>query len=336
MRSIWRIIVIAIVCGFALSVFGIAMGASRELYLDKKGLHIDNADEITISEPNLEKFTGIEIDTRFIDVEFITSGSYGIKAAGHGVEWDWGIKDGTLSVASRRINSIRIFSLNFSDGKQDYLQVFIPKGAEFDTVSIKTASGDVKLGSFSSLSTTIISSFGDVALSDATCDQLQVDISSGNFKAASLDARNFGYSSRFGDSSFDGVSADRLTANSDSGNIKFSNCIFGDIYAKNAFGDITGSGVATSKADMHSKSGNISLIGDFAGQSVFSSKFGDISLKTLKPKEECSYDISASFGGIKLDGVAMSENQRLTNEAPSGNNLKITASSGDISVEFAR
>jgi len=42
MKTVWKIIIISIIVGIILSITGLTLGASRSLYLDKTGVHVNN------------------------------------------------------------------------------------------------------------------------------------------------------------------------------------------------------------------------------------------------------------------------------------------------------
>jgi DUF4097 and DUF4098 domain-containing protein YvlB len=337
MKNIWKLIAIAIATGLVLSIIGISMGASRTLYLSNTGIHIAGGGESRITELDLGYFNSIFIDASFSDVEFVAADKYGVDIRGYDMEWHWTLEGEILTISHERRSRIQILNFGLSsNSNRSYVKVYLPRDAELENVAIKSGSGNVKLGNFRADSVEITNSFGDVELYNAKSDHLMIDMNSVNFTGSNINVQSLFYNNRFGNGRFQTVSAERFTAESNSGDLELTGCVFGEISITSSFGKITANDIVSSRADIQANSGDISLNGDFTGETIIQSNFGNVKLSTSGEKEEYSYDISAKFGRITLDGERLENDTSIKSRSLSENSLNITVSSGDIEVYFSR
>ena len=341
MKTIWKIIIVSVIAGLILVVLGLSMGASGTLYWDNKGVRVADDGESRITEPDLGHIKSIYIKADFCDVEFISSDHYGIDACSYGTKWVWTLEDEILKIEQKRTVDIQIINIGWSrqQYQRNYLNVYLPGGAQLATVDINAESANIDIGNFRADSVQIANSFGKVGLQYVTSGNLQIDLESGDFTGSNLDTRNLLFRSSFGKGYFQAVNAERYTADCDSVDLDLVGCRFGEIVITNDFGAITGRELISSRADININSGNISLDGDFSGETVLRSEFGKVKLSTSRVKDEYSYEISTSFGFIAIDGEQTSGfggSSLIKSGGESENSLKIATSSGDVEVAFAK
>jgi len=335
MKIIWRVILIAIAAGIILSILGLSMGASNSLYLDRRGVHTTGNVISHIKEPDLESFNSIYIESGFCDVEFINSDNYGIDLYGNNMEWSWSIDEGMLKITHNDSARLQI-NFGFMSFERNYAKVYFPANTVFRSVTIKSSSGDVKIGGYEAHEQDISNAFGDVEMSNIYGSNIKVELNSGNFKGTSIDTQILTYNNRFGDGRFQSVNASYLITDSNSGNISLIDCVFDDMNLKNSFGDITARNVTSAKSMLRVNSGDIKIAGDFTGSTVIHADFGDIRFSTSLAREDYSYDISVRFGDITFDGDRMRNSSTIMSGSTGENDLKITSSSGDVFIEFGK
>ena len=339
MKTIWKLIIISLVVGLIIAAVGFSTGASQTLYWDNKGIHLPDDTESRITEPDLGYFSSIDINTKFCDVEFVTSDKYGVDACGYGIEWDWSLDNNTLKVATDKRMTVNFFNINISFSKLpgNYVKIYIPKDAELGTVIVDVDSGEVDIGGFRADSVRISNAFGTVKIDSISSDTLQINQNSGDFTGTNLSANSLFHSNSFGSSHFSNVIADRLKSDGDSTDISFDDCKFNEITVKNSFGKITGRDIISSRADIKQDSGDISLTGDFTGETIIRCSFGSVDLTTSREKTDYMYDITAKFGDISFDNESRSgDGTSIKGGNASENSLKINVDSGDVDVRFAR
>ena len=334
MKIIWKIIIIVIIVGLLLSVVGFFTGASRIIYFSRSGVQVSGGEISQITETNLEQFRSVSVDVGFSDVEFVNSDSFGIDLYGIDMEWLWTLEDGKLNITHNRSAQLHVVNLNFVTAGRNYVKIFLPADAELENVTIKTSSGDIKLGSFRADNVDIRSSFGDATLNNITSNHLQVDLNSGRFTGTNLSTGKLDFKSQFGNGHFQSVTANSFKAESSSGDLRFTGCTFGEFDATNRFGDIIAGGLVSSRTNIQASSGDVRITGDLSGETIIHTDFGDTKLTLSRDKDEYSYNISVRFGNITYDGVRMRDQTSLNSGTVQENHLKLSASSGDIEVSF--
>ena len=375
MKRKWIVIIGLVVVGLLLSAMGFLMGASRAIYWTSKGFSVTGGEISRITEPDLGYFKSIYIDVNFCDVEFISSDKYGFDACGYDMEWDWALENEVLKIAHARRIKYQIMNFGDSSTEKNYVKIYLPADSDLRTVEVKTRSADASLGRFSAESVDISNSFGNVNLYSVTSGEahiglnsgtitgtdinarnllkidnsfgevglrtvtsglLQIDLNSSDFAGSDINVRNLYHSNRFGKNSFHTVSAERFTADCNSGDLELDRCEFGDMVITSRFMDITARGITSSRADIDVNSGDIRLDGELSGETVIRSRFGGVRLNTSMEKSDYSYDISVKFGNIKFDGDRLGDDTSITGGSGSVHSMKITVSSGDIEVNFAK
>ena len=336
MKTIWKVIAAAIAVGLILSILGFLMGASRVLYLDRTGIHISGSGVSHITEMDLDGFKNIYVDAGFSDVEFIRSDRFGIDLFGDSMEWVWALENDFLRISHTRDSRIQIMNLDFVIGSRNYAKIYIPEGTDFETVTVKTRSGDIRLGNFNADKVEVSTSFGDANVSNITSNQMHLTFASGDITISNVDTGTLVYNNRFGDGRFQNVNAESFRSDINSGELRLTDCMFDDLGVSGSFGDIIANGLTSRKTNIRTNSGDVRVAGDFTGETAIHTSFGDVRLTTSGAKEDYSFDISVRFGSIRYDGERLRDQRTHSSGTVLENHLKITTSSGDVNVIFER
>ena len=334
MKIIWKVIIIIIIVGLILATIGLATGASRTLFLDRRGVHVGDGEINEVSELDLVPFKNIHVDVGLCDIELVSSDKYGIHLIGRDMKWSWSVENDVLSITHDKTTRVQIVDFGILSGPRNCVTVYLPENVVLEQIYLKSGSGDIELGNLQADRIEISNSFGNVDMNSITSDYLSADISSGRFTGMSLKTQTLIYNNRFGDGNFQAVSADYINAESNSGKMHFTNCEFKDATISNSFGDIIATGLISSKSNIKASSGDIKISGDLSGETVLHTDFGSINLTMPRDKEVYSYDISVKFGSITFDGQRLRDQSALTSGTTMENHLKLSSSSGDIKVSF--
>lgn len=376
MKTIWKVVIILISAGLALSIIGISLGASRWVFWDISGPHVaDSGYEKRITELDLEQIKNIEINLDFADIEFIEADKYGFDIRYFDREVTWNLDKGNLTISSKGKRRVHFFdiNLNFQNLSNDFLKIYLPADSSLGAVSVETANGDLKIGSFSADNVRIDNSFGKLDLYSIVCNKLQIGLDNGDFMGKNLSVTgDFDYEKDFGASRFETIKAQNIRISSSNGGITLNGCEalnveinndFGNISANNLiatktgieisngnvglegcrvetitvkkdFGKVSAINLISADTSINASNGDIILSGEFTGRTVINNDFGDVKITTSKPKESYTFDIYTEFGSVTFD------NNKVRNAINSGNSaentLNITNSNGDIQVYFAK
>ena len=335
MKVFLKIGIALLIAGFVIAVLGLVLGASwKGLYLSRTGVNVIESEQFNVSEMYQSTVKNIDINIQFSDVEFVNADEFGMEILAYNEDnWSWELNNGALRI---REGNRQGFSIGILNTQRSYVKVFVPRGAQLDKVTVRTSSGDIKMGDFSANFVDINDDFGNVNISSIASDALTVSLSSGRFGGVGLNVKTFTYRNSFGNGIFQDVQAGKLMITCDSGDLELSRCGFGELKITNSFGNITAAGLNSLKTNITSNSGEVNLEGEFSGETVIDSQFGNVKFSTSKPKEAYTYTIETSFGNVRIDNERFRDNTSVRSSGSSENSLRIEASSGDIEVYFGR
>jgi len=332
MKTIWKIIIIAIAVGLVLAVIGFTLGAGRSLYFDRTGVRVSGNEVTHITEHDLASFRNINIDAGFSDVEFVSSNAYGIEINSDYAELDWTLENDTLTISLVRSSRVQIINFNFSLRDRNYIRVFIPNDASFDTVTVKASSGDVRIGDIRATSVEVNITSGNIRLNDISSDYLQVGSTSGNITSSAIDTKDFIHNIRSGNGRLQTINAERFSAELTSGDLSITEGELGAVCITGQSGNITVNDITSQSTNVQLTSGDIRLSGDFSGETVAQARSGNVSVSTSGERNDYSFDLSVTSGTVRLDGERLRGG--ITSNPTLENHINITTTSGNITVSF--
>ncbi len=265
---------------FALVVAGISLGAGIALYAagaianhgDPIYMYYDDGFQLSseakvVEKPktNVEKFSSIEIDMSAADVRLIenTEDAFAVEYKFQSQEGLCEVKNDKLTIKSQKSGFFLTF-FDFSIGKDYYVNVYYPKGTNFDLITLDTSAGDIFLNDALTCKTLEIdSSAGDVTLKNVK-GALTVDLSAGDVEAENCE---------FGKIDFD------LSA----GSVKLENCTIDGGSVDMSAGSFKAKElVMTSSLDMDMSAGSVTI--------------------EFVPGQEIGYDFDLSAGSATING----------------------------------
>ena len=187
------------------------------------------------------------------------------------------VSSGTLTVSESKNKKIRFFSIGFY--KEDpTITVSLPE-ANYNSVLIKTDTGDLQLCELSATEfnaesdtgdldienlkapkTGLRTDTGEIILRDATIDTLSVSTDTGDIKQANVSAESINISTDTGEIDLENVVASGdLDIKSDTGDVSFDGCDAGSIRVKTTTGSVSGSLLTDKVFLTESETGDISV-----------------------------------------------------------------------------
>lgn len=129
--------------------------------------------------------------------------------------------------------------INFSSPQ---ITVYLPK-REYENISIKTSTGDIKLSGISADSIELGVSTGDISLTDSNVsNDLKVKVTTGNAKISNVACKNIFSDGDTGDITLNWVIAtDKFSVTRDTGDINLDSCDSAEMYLETDTGNIKGS-----------------------------------------------------------------------------------------------
>lgn len=149
-----------------------------------------------------------------------------------------------------------------------------------------------------------------------------------------------------------GIKLDELKLNTNVGDTKLKNLKCRQLVVANECGNVEGSNMEIDnfKGDLETceikfdkftsdgmnlnvESGEINITGKLSGENKINLQSGSVNLKNDLAKEDCGYDIDVDFGGCKINGNRVKEEQKSYNKG-SKNMFVIKGDSGSVQLDF--
>ena len=296
-----------VVIGIGMFVAGVFLSGNVGLRLDFKNRKaISNTHETVEEIKNLEKFTEMEINIPYSDVEIVEGDEYKLEYCIN--------KDGKLQA-------------EVSDGKLKLNYAEADEASDF-TLNVFYL-GDVS-GS---------KQFKLYIPSDASIKKADITLGSGNMEINSVDIGEIKIKDEFGAVDIDDIKSDKIVIEAESGSIKGGNITADEIELIDSFGSIKIDELTSKKAKLKAESGSIK-IKDFEVDDVdIKSEFGSVELSLKGQEADYSYDLDTEFGSLHVDGKKVGKEEdsdsRIKYIKDGGaKKVKAKAESGSIRIDF--
>ena len=242
-----------------------------------------------------EAFTRLHIDADISDVIVEQGDAYGLELNWYsnvGYTMDWYQNGDALEVYSRLPNN----SLKGNNQVGGLVVVTLPEGAVLDDVNVTMDMGDLYMADVRTGTATLESSMGETAFLRGAADQMTVRADMGSFVLA--------------DSAVSGV----LDVTASMGDVELI--------------DSRVSEKILVDCDM----GGVILSGELACDMDVTSSMGSVDVYTGLARDQYTYDLSASMGDLKLDGVRQKEEH--VRGGAGSYRMSISTDMGSASVHF--
>ena len=226
------------------------------------------------------EFDNIDISVDEADVIFKPVDEGGARAVcverekvRHAVE----VENGTLRIRAvdRRnpFDHLSFFSKSLS------ITVYLPRN-DFDNISIRTATGDVRFDSLTANEIKLKTSTGDIRVSSVDCaGTVSATVSTGDIR-------------------FTGLNCKKLTTEGSTGDITLDDCTAAEIAVKTSTGDVRFAGSDAAKITVKTSTGDV--IGSLRTPKVFTvnTSTGDVSVPHSSEGGSC--EIKTSTGDVRI------------------------------------
>lgn len=294
-------------------------GRVYRMYLNNSGFHVatpedpygDGSDPTPKYEENditLDAFQNIETQNSYSDFRIVLSDHYGLSYCLNSRSYNlkYSVENNTLEIMQEPSSynmstSFNWFNFNvgdfhsYSDTKDEFITVYLPKEALLKNVFLFSESGDIDVSGLNCDSLSVKNTYGDINLTDVYIEndmymKLETcSVNMDNTNASLLDIQN-----EYGDIRADVLAADSLKLNLATVTSRFTNLTVDSIDAQ--------------------------------------TEYGDIDFTLLTPVEEYNYQLSAEYGEIYINGTNMGTKYNSITQNPTGKNINISSDTGDITI----
>ena len=311
MKKLYLVCVIMLILGAALMFCGFITGAHTGVYFDLGGLHLGEKENY-ISADTFDSITAIEVDMASADIKIVPAAGYGIEIDNRqNRSIDYKVTAGRLTVTQERGFAYLPFSWSF---RSPVVTIYLPAGAQLETVLLKTTSGNITVNNFD-------------------CVSLEMTATSGNLRAGqvnALDAASFKATS--GNINLDKLSAQEIFVKVTSGNLTFDRLTGQALTAAATSGNIKGEQVEIAReTDLKVTSGGVRMNGALTGRINVTSKSGNVRLNLTGNENDYSKHISTKFGGIYVNGR---RDEVVYSNPTAPNSIDVSVTSGSVHLNF--
>ena len=165
--------------GVGLVVAGIALGGKLNFQIDTKNRKILNADTSLVrGELTPEPFTELDVEVATADITV---------SRGEGWALDYVLTDepeitqtaGRLSLKGQERSGINFVGISFN-GEGLFVRITVPEDAALETITVHTATGDVRLIDLAAGTVAAECGTGDLAAQDVRCCKLELTSNTGD------------------------------------------------------------------------------------------------------------------------------------------------------------
>lgn len=203
-------------------------------------------------------------------------------------------KEGNTVHAGIRKVGKAVFFFNFAANSIN-INVELPE--YMGSVSIKTASGDIKI-------------------TDVKCDRIIAEAASGDLHINQVTTTDFRIRSSSGDLDLNEINSVRLYASSMSGDVEANNIEAQNLTLKSTSGDVNTRNMNSNVMDLSSLSGDVDLIHTKTGEGKIRSTSGNVDINDFSMHNA---DVTSASGQLRLSDII-------------GDGLRASSTSGNVSV----
>lgn len=326
-RIIFIVIGLLVIIAFLYKKTGFVIKKGDDVVKKVITLSDDDMVEETI---DLKEFSKLTIDYSSVDITIeksVSANGYSISYCLPEVQLPRVSYQGKTCMIDEPSNISLQLNLNHKDR---YLKITVPSGADDYDVEIKSSSGDVTVNSVNingkidtisgdiyllavnSKSSEIITSSGDVTVSESTLDNGKLETTSGNIE-------------------IDNSSSSKFTVRSSSGDIVLCDDQFGDIYVNTTSGNTEIEESRLKYLEHRSTSGDLEIRDSELGSISSDSTSGFAEIELDDDIKNYNYSITTTSGSIEVGGIDAKREYEENNHA--GNNIRISRTSGKVKIK---
>ncbi|MGL5380041.1 DUF4097 family beta strand repeat-containing protein [Clostridium sp.] len=338
-KNKWLKISLALIAsGGIISTIAYFSGGNNSLYVGRDGIKIYENKNVIEEKKDLEKFSDVNIDISFGDIEIIKSNKYAIEVSfSEEIEKiEYYVQDGKLNIINK--NKISGINIGFNFGginTKSHIKVYIPENEDLNSLYVKSSSGNAIIDGINVKDTSIECDFGNISINNLLGEKAYVNSNSGTIKVNNVTLNNIDMDVDFGDVRGANIQSKTIIAKLNSGEFKVDGLIANNMDISNDFGDITVNGVKTDGTVINMNAGTVRLSGELKGENIINSDFGDINIETSLNRDSYSYKVDMDFGSSKIDGKNQDGDLEMINET-SQNKFIINSKSGDLKIDFSK
>lgn len=328
MNKVLKTSLAMILVGVILSAIGLlAGGRISSISLNKEGIKVYNGNRsknIVKESFNLDKFNKIDISS-YSNLSYIQI----VKGEDYKLDFqhdeedkiNYSVKDGVLTINDSLKEDKAIHIGFYYNNSEQGIKLYVPEDCNLDELKIYTSSSDVKITEVDCKNIDINNEYGDVELSNISCEDVVLKLESGDLNLTSIESKKISFENEYGSVNFKDVNGEELSCVMDSGDFNGENLNisknyniesyygsidikksdFGNFKATLSSGDFDSDSVNISQdCDIKNEYGSVNMENSSLGNFTANLESGDIELSNITLLKDV--DIRNSYGDVELSG----------------------------------
>lgn len=249
-KKIWWISLGCVCVGLILTILGLVLGGRMGFYINGTGIHApDYSVKPYVQEKKrLDEFDSMDITANYADIEILPSDGYYIE-----YRLDGESSQPTLKVENQKLvfkggNSVGtggfhvlVFgsfgSFNGNRGER-YVKLYIPKDKYFTSVRLKSDDGSMEIGDISAETMEIKNAYGNVKVGSFQGSQFEAHLSDGDLYMESLDSDHASLENNYGACKFGTIKGMDFNIKMNDGDFSAAKADVTDFTVKNDYGSV--------------------------------------------------------------------------------------------------
>jgi len=313
MNRIWKIVAVIAVVGAVFTGAGLLLGANTAGFSFGRGGLVMASNNLEQTRFSTGAFSNISVNVTSMDVRIEIADDFGLEVrVRDNSNFTHSIVDGTLTISQGRFTNIN-FGI-FGGWSREYVTIFIPRDAMFESVDLRVTSGRINVNDLDAVSFAASLMSGNASLNGVTAQTVYARTTSGRISITNVDAVN------------------TLELRAMSGNINITNATAGYFELRTTSGRIRGTGITANGLDANVLSGNIRLSGTFNGRSNVNATSGSVRLDVRGSESDFLVSASVTSGRARINGNRVTHNIN----ANADNTITARTTSGNVNINFTR
>ncbi len=243
-------------------------------------MRFDHENMVTNTFVLEDSFNRIDIDVDTADVVFEKAGDGKCRVECYEYEYqqhDVKVESGKLVIKVKPSKNVIKFGIYTEDPK---ITVYLTADT-FDSVSLRTDTGDIKFGEIYAGDLDISTDTGDMNLAKIESGSVNIDSDTGDINLNEISLKDLKIETDTGDIGLTGVVAEGdFNIETDTGEISFDGCDAANLYVKSDTGDVSGTLISGKEFETKSDTGDVNVPGNGGdGKCNITTSTGDVNIR---------------------------------------------------------
>ena len=247
-QKIWLVSFLCFGIGVGVLAVGVRIGGRPGFYIDSNGVHVAGEkikNEAVRGKERLDAFDSVEISTRDADVEIISSDKdeYRVEYCtdGNSKKPVCEVKNGKFIFRdgdTKGTWNFMVFSVGSRMEGDYYIKLYVPKNAEFSSVTVKNEDGSIVIPGLRSGQLNLETEYGDVDIRKFQGDALKIEIQDGDLKTGKIASEKIDIESEYGNVEMEQAEGKMLRAELEDGDFRAGVLEFSEVDIQAEYGDV--------------------------------------------------------------------------------------------------